>query len=72
MSRPDLVFGSGADAVGYFAVPVFVSKGEATRTLYALEWVNPRPEVTIRSVDFVGTRAVTSAAPVLAAITAVR
>jgi len=72
VSRPDLAFGSATDAVCYFAVPVFLSGGGTTRTLYAREWVNPRPEVGIRSVDFVGTRAVTSAAPILVAITAVR
>ena len=72
VTRPDLVFGSGADAVCYFAVPVFLSKGEATRTLYALEWMNPRPQAVIRSVDFVATKAETAAAPILVALTAVK
>ena len=72
VARPDLGFGSDRESICYFAVPIFCGESEGAPTLYALEWVNPRPEVAVRSVDFVATRAETAAAPILLALTAVK
>jgi len=72
VARPDLQFGARPESISYFAVPILYGKNGATRTLYAFEWVNPRPEAPIRSLDFVTTRAETAAAPILLAITAVK
>jgi len=72
VARPDLRSGSGRDAVCYFAVPVFVGDERSGRTLYAFEWVNPRPKVAVTSLDFVATKAETAAAPILLAVSGVR
>jgi len=72
VARPDARAGSGRDAACYFAVPVFLGDRKLGRTLYAFEWVNPRPKVAVRSVDFVATKAETAAAPILLALTRVK
>jgi len=71
-ARPDLRFGGSPESIAYFAVPVFLGEPGASRALYAYEWVNPRPEVAIRSVDFVATQAKTASAPFLVGLTTVR
>lgn len=72
VARPDLQLGASPESISYFAVPILYGKNGATRTLYAFEWVNPRPETAIRSLDFAATKADTAAAPILVAITAVK
>jgi len=72
VARPDLLLGASPESISYFAVPILYGKNGATRTLYAFEWVNPRPDAAIRSLDFAATKADTAAAPILVAITAVK
>ena len=72
--RNILGYGGGFGSQLYFAHTVELGADKAGKAVlaYAYEWVNPRPNRAIKSVDLAGLTIKSSSSPVLLALTAVK